>query len=296
MIKTDKLHGWYPQHGVSLAASLCTYDVQETYKDLLSLKIPDDEAERRVIQNRINEFDGGFKEASFWLALAQVEWQKGRLSDCVREKAMYFLNTEHPIAPWKDPAYDLMKDMKKRQRVLDSFRKTLSTPMPPRKSVRVRIVGARSPWKAGDLLAWGIMNKEASDCRLFGKYFLVRVIGIWRMPYCYLAPEAGMHEFPLVAMYCWCGDEIPDPAIANHLPYAELPDYPAPKEERTVSCGCLHYTYYEEEAVNKGEITLISHDPSFIEYQFEEWPMMTGLVNWEREAGRVLKPYYRKRE
>ena len=217
MPEIDLLSNWQP--------SLHLYEgsvgdfLRQDYLSLLSVGIPDDEAERRVIDDYREIRDGSPVEAEFWFALADTEWKKGRLSTYVYSKAIEYMDNGAGLKPWQSGQYPaISKYIKERERILAKLRQQLSSPMPSRKGKAYQRPTS-SIWHAGDLLAWRIQDKTLENSPLYGKYFLARVVTIDRKPLCRLALEAGFCEDPVIGAYKWCGDHIPSPETAKDLDF-----------------------------------------------------------------------------
>ena len=183
--------------------------VKKEYRSLLEVKKSDEEAERMIIEYCMQKIrPGSINEARMWLALALREWEFGRLSDLVKQKALSYLSApvDHVDAG--------------SCRILEA---TLNSPMPERKKIRLPSWVKRCPYKVGSLLAYRIISSTAMESSFYWKkYVLLRVIKIDRSPVTYLAPEAGWNESMLVGLYDWWGDEIPDPAIAESLEFTPI--------------------------------------------------------------------------
>lgn len=177
------------------------------YKKLLSVGKSDEYAEEMIICYFQRETEPGtVKEGWLWLALGLRQWQLGRLSDRVREKALsWCVCTEMPLSDTTRAAYlaALQGKQPERQRI----------PKPKT---------SHCPWQVGDLLAYKIMNSDTHVNAYAGKYVLLRIIKLMRWPVTYLAPDDAYSESMLVGLYNWMGDSVPDASTADALDFTPI--------------------------------------------------------------------------
>ena len=86
----------------SLYANDTTCDIREEYVDKLKRGKTNEEATLELIeQNR--EIQGDVEEEPlFWFALADTQWNYGRLLPNVKERAVFFLEKREELDRWKD--------------------------------------------------------------------------------------------------------------------------------------------------------------------------------------------------
>lgn len=185
--------------------------VKSEYRKLLSLRISGEEAENVLV----NHFEPYFSvdpimERRFWMALSLCEWQLGRLTQTAKENAKKW--AELPSNDISSSAQESLVDL-------------LDTPMPPPKKVRPPAYVSHCPWPVGSLLAYRIISSDhphVTQSPFFGKYVLLRIIKINRIPITKLAPDAGWDERMLVGLYNWLGDSIPQPDIVQDLDFTAV--------------------------------------------------------------------------
>lgn len=186
-------------------------EIRSEYRKLLAVKKSDSEAEQLVVDYWTNHVTPGSNdEGHMWLALALCQWELGRLSAAVKEKAIYWL---------RRPVEGISKD------AMDMLEITLHSSMPKKKHVPLPAWVAKCPWPAGSLLAYRIISHENGKVRnspYWEKYVLLRVIMIKRKPVAMLAPDAGWSESMLVGLYNWCGNTIPDASIVDRLEFTPI--------------------------------------------------------------------------
>ena len=210
--------------GTALFSNDLSCDIRSEYNTLLALGKENEDAERILFDYYSSMLGvGDDEEPMFWITLAYVEWKKGRLSELVKEKALYYIDSDIEINIWKRMANE--KDVKERQKVLAKIRETIISPMPEKKKIRKPTV-SKCPWEVGSLLAYRICtNKKIEDRACFGKYALLRVIMIKKHPLSKLTANELYNERMIVGLYGWLGDEIPDNTITNSLDFIPVKDF-----------------------------------------------------------------------
>ena len=108
----------------------------------------------------------------FWFALADTQWNLGRLEDFVKENALNHIREGSDIRRWEqeDP-----KDAKVRAKTLEALRQKLLSPQPPEKKIsQYRLY--RCEWKIGDVYAYRLEGEYAQENGMDGKYlYFVKV-------------------------------------------------------------------------------------------------------------------------
>lgn len=185
--------------------------VKNEYMKLLSVNINGEEAEHLLVKHFESHLgENAFAEARFWMALGLCEWQSGQLTQTAKKNAQKWA-----VLPGNDISSSA------RQSLVD----TLDTPMPPPKRVRPPAYVSRCPWPVGSLLAYRIISSNhphVTQSPFYGKYVLLRIIKIKRIPITKLAPYAGWDERMLVGLYNWLGDSIPQPDIVHNLAFTAI--------------------------------------------------------------------------
>ena len=229
--------------GTAIFSDDMASDVRGEYKVLLSAGIDSDTVEKALIGYYKDDIEMNSRDSSgFWLALALTEWNYGRLSNLVKEKALDIIDSGENLKYWYCPPNARLEeiarylgypghknDYEKRKKDLESLRETLMSPMKEPKKVKKQL-GSRCPWKVGSLLAYQIItDKDLEANPLWGKYALLRIVKIIKRPLSSIIPDIAYNEVMLVGLYGWCGDSIPDPQIVSELEYI-------PFEDRVLEC------------------------------------------------------------
>ena len=183
--------------GTSLYANDSACDIRGDYVDKLKRGKSNEIATQEIIeqsQGYINDDEDG---PLFWFALADTQWNYGRLLSFVKEKALYFIPKEEELGRWKETgkkAHDAwIQTMKKLETKLNS-------PQPPEKKVsKYRFYKCK--WELGDVFSYRLSGSYSEEKGLHGKYILFRKVSedTW---------WPG-HIIPVVQIYDWVGDEVP---------------------------------------------------------------------------------------
>lgn len=75
--------------------------VRDEYRTLIGFGFPDEEAERLVINYFIDGDNKTETAATFWLALSLAQWNVGRLSDHVKERAIDVIDSGFDLIKWE---------------------------------------------------------------------------------------------------------------------------------------------------------------------------------------------------
>lgn len=183
--------------GTSLYANDSTCDIRGDYVDKLKRGKSNEIATQELIeqsQGYINDTEDG---PLFWFALADTQWNYGRLLSFVKEKALYFIPKEEELRRWDEAgkkAHDAWVQ------TLNKLEIKLNSPQPPEKKVsKYRFYECK--WKLGDVFSYRLSGSYSEEKKLYGKYVLFRKVSedTW---------WPG-HIIPVVQIYNWMGDEIP---------------------------------------------------------------------------------------
>jgi len=121
--------------GVAIFSDDVACDVRDAYRDLLADGYSGKEATNRLLdkfKEESKDYDDG---PIFWLALAKLQWQYGRLEDRVKAKALKLIESGVAINGWNQRAVN-PRDGVRRQDVLEKLREQLCSPQPAPKKIR----------------------------------------------------------------------------------------------------------------------------------------------------------------
>ncbi len=166
----------------------------DTAEDLLLeypaafLKYEPEEAVSKIDQYvRENEFDESDPEewCNYVYSLADYMWKKGILTDEIRERALKMIDSGFGLDIWAESGEKMLKA---RKRALAKFREKLTSPLPPKKKIRLDINQERI-FENGDVIAIQLktagmnytMNRKKpmseEEFHAFdGKYILMQLI------------------------------------------------------------------------------------------------------------------------
>ena len=183
--------------GTSLYANDTACDIRGDYVDKLKRGKSNEEATKELIEEN-KEIEGDFEEeALFWFALADTQWNYGRLLPEVKKKALFFLENEKELERWREAGGKKLNSWLK---TLAEFRIKLNSPLPEKKKIsQYRFY--QCPWKLGDMFAYQFSSEYSKERNFYGKYIVFRKVSedtYW-----------PGHIIPVVQVYKWISDEIP---------------------------------------------------------------------------------------
>lgn len=212
--------------GTSLYANDTTSDIRGDYIDKLRRGKTNEQATQELIDEYHEIMGDEEEEPLFWFALADTQWNYGRLLPEVKEKALFFLSENHELERWNASGPKMIAAWKK---TLKDLQEKLCLPQPPEKKVsKYRLY--RCPWKLGDVFAYRLSGEYSAQAGYGGKFVVFREVSedVW---------WPG-HIVPIVQVYDWIGDCLPNIEQSSGLPV--LPTFLQP-----VDLGSAHLTERE---------------------------------------------------
>jgi DNA-binding TFAR19-related protein (PDSD5 family) len=147
-------------------------DVREQFKDLLHRGKTTEEITKQMIDEYSDIIGDPDDGPVFWFALADTQWNLGRLMPEVSERALELLARGCDLAKWhkEDP-----KLVALREKVLEELQQKLNTKQPPEKKMsQYRLY--KCDWKIGDVFAYQLNSEYAKDNNFYQKYiYFVKV-------------------------------------------------------------------------------------------------------------------------
>ena len=175
-------------------------DVKEEYIDLLKQGIGNEEATNRLIEGYDTEDEE--EGPIFWFALANIQWEYGRLLEKVKKQALYYIESGIELERWEEDK----KLYEKRKEVLKELEEKLNSPMPKEKRI-VKHKIYKCTWNIGDVYAYKIKENE----EYMGKYIVMIKVG---------EGKYGKYDIcPVVYVYNKIFDEIPKIEDLKNIPY-----------------------------------------------------------------------------
>lgn len=183
--------------GTFLYANDTTCDIREEYIDKLKRGKTNEEATQELIeQNR--EIQGDVEEEPlFWFALADTQWNYGKLLPSVKERALFFLEKSEELDRWRDAGE---KKLNAWIQTLTKLKKKLDTPMPKEKKIS-KYNFYQCEWNLGDVFAYKFCSEYSKEKNFRGRYVVFRKVSedtYW-----------PGHIVPVVQVYNWVGEAIP---------------------------------------------------------------------------------------
>lgn len=183
--------------GTSLYANDTTCDIREEYIDKLKRGKTNEEATQELIEEN-REIQGDVEEEPlFWFALADTQWNYGKLLPSVKERAMFFLEKSEELDRWRDAGE---KKLNAWIQTLTKLKEKLDTPMPKEKKIS-KYHFYQCEWNLGDVFAYQFCSDYSKEKNFRGRYVVFRKVSedtYW-----------PGHIVPVVQVYNWVGEEIP---------------------------------------------------------------------------------------
>lgn len=171
-------------------------EVRDYYKDQLHRGRTGEEITQDLIAQNECTISDPDDAPVFWFALADTQWDLGRLEAFVKEKALYHIHDGYDLKRWatEDP-----RKAKIRAESLEKLRRKLLSPQPAKKKI-AQYKLYHCTWKTGDVYAYRLEGDYAKENGLLGNYlYFVKVDeAVW---------HPG-HVVPVVYFYRVTGDKL----------------------------------------------------------------------------------------
>lgn len=147
-------------------------DTRYYYKDQLHRGKKGKEITQELLEQYQVEISDPDDAPIFWFALADTQWNLGRLEGTVKERALYYIEDGGDLRRWEleDP-----RSAKIRSKVLaDLKQKLLSTQPEEKKIPQYKLYHCQ--WKIGDVFAYQLSGDYAKEKEMLNKYlFFVKI-------------------------------------------------------------------------------------------------------------------------
>jgi len=156
--------------GSSLYANDTASDVRDTYMDFLKDQLNSQEAYDKTLEKLKDYMTDPDEAPLFWYALADTQWQVGRLTPDVKEKALEWIDKDGGMSLWEDSP----SGGAGWQKTLDKLKTKLETEQRKEKKIAKRI--NQNLWNIGDVYAYQFHKNESKEYGAFGKYIVLQKI------------------------------------------------------------------------------------------------------------------------
>ena len=153
--------------GIKLYQDDVALDAKEEYIELLKKGWTNEEATKELVNNYVDYIKDREDGPIFWFALADTQWDYGRLLPEVKNKALQYLESSADLDRWSND----LKSYKQRQEVLIKLKEKLNSPQPTEKKISIPKL-YKCEWKIGDVYAYKLESELAKEKKLYGKYLL----------------------------------------------------------------------------------------------------------------------------
>lgn len=190
-------------------------EVRDYYKDQLHRGKTGKEITQELIAQNEYAISDPDDAPVFWFALADTQWNLGRLEDLVRDQALHHIRDGYDVKRWaaEDP-----QGAKTRAETLEKLQQKLLSPQPAEKKI-AQYKLYRCEWKIGDVYAYRLNGDYAKENGMFGKflYFIKVDEEVW---------HPG-HIVPVVYFYWITGDKLlslNELKTINYIPQFFVPE------------------------------------------------------------------------
>lgn len=146
--------------------------IKNEYKDNLHRGKAGEEITQMLIKNCEEGLSDCDDAPVFWFALADTQWELGRLENFVKEQALKHIYDGYDLKYWENES---AREGKTRAKVLNELKQKLLSPQPEKKKFsQYRLYHCE--WNIGDIYAIPLTCDLAKEKGLFGKYALIQKI------------------------------------------------------------------------------------------------------------------------
>ena len=157
--------------GANLYQDDVALDVKDEYKDNLRRGKTNEEAMQEIIDKYQELLEDEEERGVFWLALADTQWNLGRLDEQVKEQALEIIELGTDLKRWEinEKLYN------KRKEILEKLKEKLLSPQPEEKRMP-KYRTYKCEWENGDVFAYQLKSEYAKEQGLEGRYLIIQKI------------------------------------------------------------------------------------------------------------------------
>ncbi len=151
--------------------------IRDCYIDQLKHGKSSEEVTNELIAQNQDLLDDYDDAPVFWLALADTQWNLGRLLPYVKDEALEYLRNGSNLKRWKN---ENPQEYNTRKKVLKKLEHKLNSPMPPKKKISQHKL-YKCEWNIGDTFAYKLESDYAKEKGFDGKYLIIHKVdeNIW---------------------------------------------------------------------------------------------------------------------
>ena len=157
--------------GANLYQDDVALDIKDEYKDNLRRGKTNEEAMQEIIDKYQELLEDEEDRGVFWLALADTQWNLGRLDEQVKEQALEIIELGTDLKRWEinEKLYN------KRKEILEKLKEKLLSPQPEEKRMP-KYRTYKCEWKNGDVFAYQLKSEYAKEQGLEDRYLIIQKI------------------------------------------------------------------------------------------------------------------------
>ena len=157
--------------GANLYQDDVALDVKDEYKDNLRRGKTNEEAMQEIIDKYQELLEDEEDRGVFWLALADTQWNLGRLDEQVKKQALEIIELGIDLKRWESNE----KLYNKRKEILEKLKEKLLSPQPEEKRMP-KYRTYKCEWENGDVFAYQLKSEYAKEQGLEGRYLIIQKI------------------------------------------------------------------------------------------------------------------------
>ena len=157
--------------GANLYQDDVALDVKDEYKDNLRRGKTNEEAMQEIIDKYQELLEDEEDRGVFWLALADTQWNLGRLDEQVKKQALEIIELGTDLKRWEvnEKLYN------KRKEILEKIKEKLLSPQPEEKRMP-KYRTYKCEWENGDVFAYQLKSEYAKEQGLEDRYLIIQKI------------------------------------------------------------------------------------------------------------------------
>lgn len=145
-------------------------DIKGDYYNCFQEDGLDNEAAYQKILSQYSEIKNDPEDGPvFWMVLSDIMWDLGKLTDEVKEKALYHIDAGNDVAKWEAESKEKAA---KRKQVLEKLKEKLESPMPKERKLRKKRI-LKNKWQIGDMYTMPIEKSYPRFPEMKAKYLLL---------------------------------------------------------------------------------------------------------------------------